>query len=105
VALDFFVIGSLLLGKITHVWKLAIGFGVIDAVADHKTVGNGKAQIVDRHRSLPTGWLVQKGTETHAVRPFLAKMLQDPGAGRTRIDYVFDNQHILAGQWDRRAEM
>src|SRR2546430_16246882 len=104
-ALGFAVIAALLCREIAQVRKLPIILGVIDAIADHEMIGNGEAEVIDHHRRLPPGWLVQKGAEPDTGRPFLAEMFEQPGARSSRVNDVLDDQHILAGQGQRRIEM
>src|SRR5690606_7324978 len=61
-----------------------------------KNVLNRETQVVNWNLYFGAGWLVEQRAKPDALGPFGLEVLGEEGARQTRVNDVFDDQHVLA---------
>src|SRR5262245_38244425 len=88
---------DLRLGQRGDVGKVAVALGVVEAVADDETVGNGEADVIERHLPLAPPRLVEERRDAEATRSAREQRFAEE---RERVAAVHDvlDQHDVAAE-------
>src|SRR5687768_1145748 len=78
--------------------EIAILFRVVETVADHKSIFDLEADVLDFDIDLTPGRLAEQTRRAQRLRPAGAEDLLQVGEGQARVDDVFDNNDVPAVQ-------
>src|SRR5882672_5075071 len=83
--------------------KVAVLFGVIEAVADHEAILDREADVFDLHVDLTARRLAQEARGSERPRPAGAENVLQIREREPGVDDILDDDHVLA--IERRIEI
>src|SRR6478672_422093 len=78
----------------TNVWQIAVFFGVIEAVADHKFVRNLKSDVIAFQGKLAARRFIQQGSDLQAARLPGHEQLFQVRHGQTGVENILDENDV-----------
>src|SRR6266550_6076860 len=86
--------GSVLVADDGNVREVSVLLAIVQPVSNHEFVFDGESDVFHFDIDLPAGRLAQKTRRAQAPRRARAQDVLQVGQRQSRIDDVFDNQHV-----------